>query len=131
MTTALDAVLEVFTWIGFGGAVALAIALVVLWALDGTWLPTEAVVDHDDDGTWVRWFDDEGEANSARVDDHTAAALAGADRADIWFRHGWHGRMRLTRRPPMHHLLLGLTWGALGLGIVSVVVSTIVLFARG
>lgn len=131
MTTALDAVLEVFTWIGFGGAVALAIALVVLWASDGTWLPAEAVVDHDDDGTWVRWFDDEGEANSARVDDHTAGALAGADRADIWFRHGWHGRMRLTRKPPMHRLLLGLTWGALALGTVSVVVSTIVLFARG
>ncbi|GLJ79842.1 hypothetical protein [Microbacterium imperiale] len=131
MTTALDAVLEVFTWIGFGGAVVLAIALVVLWASDGTWLPAEAIVDHDGDGTWVRWFDDEGEANSARVDAHTAAELADVDRAHIWFRHGWRGRMRLTRRPPLHRPLLGLTWGALALGIVSVVVSTIVLFARG
>ncbi|SDQ84919.1 hypothetical protein [Microbacterium sp. cf332] len=131
MTTTLDAVLEAFGWAGFGGAAAFGLALVVLWATDGTWLPAEGLVDHEPDGTWVRWFDDEGEANSARVDGHTAALLGGHDRADIWFRHGWRGRMRLTRRPPMRRLLAGLALGFLALGVVSTAASWVVLFVRG
>ena len=39
MTTAVDILLEVFTWIGLGGAFALAVVAVILWAADGTWLP--------------------------------------------------------------------------------------------
>jgi hypothetical protein len=127
----LDAVLEILSWAGFGGAALFAVALLVLWAADGTWLPADALVDHEPDGTWVRWYDDEGEANSARVDDHTATLLAGRDRADIWYRHGWRGRMRLTRRPPAHRLLVGLSSGFLAVGVAALVASWIVLFARG
>lgn len=131
VTTTLDAVLEILSWAGFGGAVTFGVALLVLWAADGTWLPADALVDHEPDGTWVRWFDDEGEANSARVDEHTAALLAGRDRADIWYRHGWRGRMRLTRRPPVRRLLVGLSSGFLAVGVVALVASWIVLFVRG
>ncbi len=68
MDIALDAVLELFTWTGFGGAVILGIVLVVLWAVDGTWL-AEAIVDRDGDEVVVRWFDGDGDANSARPTD--------------------------------------------------------------
>ncbi|MGZ0069439.1 hypothetical protein [Microbacterium sp. Yaish 1] len=131
VNTTLDAVLEILSWAGFGGAAVFAVALVVLWAADGTWLRADGLVDHEPDGTWVRWYDDEGEANSARVDDHTVTLLAGRDRADIWYRHGWRGRMRLTRRPPAHRLLVGLSSGFLAVGVVALVASWIVLFARG
>ena len=116
MNAILDAVLEILSWAAFGGAALFAVALLVLWAADGT---------------WVRWYDDEGEANSARVDDHTATLLAGRDRADIWYRHGWRGRMRLTRRPPAHRLLVDLSSGFLAVGVAALVASWIVLFARG
>lgn len=131
VTSTIDAVLEILSWAGFGGAAVFGIAFLALWAMDGTWLAAEALVDHEADGTWVRWFDDEGEANSARVDEHAATLLAGRDRADIWYRRGWRGRMRLTRRPPAHHLLVGLSSGFLAVGVVSLVASWIVLFARG
>jgi len=128
MHTALDAVVEIFTWVGFIGAVAFGFVALALWAFDGTWLPVEAIVDHEDDGTWVRWFDGDGEANNARADHHTAAQLAGRDRADVWYRHGWRGRMRLTRRAPLLRAMTGLAVGLFALGVVSMIGSWVVLF---
>ncbi len=131
MDIALDAVLELFTWTGFGGAVILGIVLVVLWAVDGTWLPAEAIVDRDGDEVVVRWFDGDGDANSARPTDPEASALGDADTATIWYRFGWHDRMRLTRR---HHALRPIGWlagGLAALAVVSTVVSAVLLFVRG
>ena len=51
MDTALDILLEVFSWLGLGAGVLLAAVAVILWAVDGTWLPADAIVDHEDDGT--------------------------------------------------------------------------------
>jgi hypothetical protein len=75
---ALDAVIEIFTWLGFGGALLLGIVAVALWAADGTWLAAEAVVDHEDEGTFVRWFDVDGDANSARITRRSGTGTAGA-----------------------------------------------------
>lgn len=127
----LDAVLDVFGWAGFGAAAAFGLALIVLWAGDGTWLRADGFVDRESDGTWVRWFDHDGVANSAQVDAHTAGELAGRDRVEMWYRRGWEGRMRLTRRPPLFRLLVGLAIGFFAVGIVSVIASWILLFARG
>ncbi len=131
MTSTLDAILDVFSWAGLGGAAAFGLALIVLWASDGTWLPTEGLVDHEADGTWVRWFDADGEANSARADDHLAAELAGRDRSPIWYRHGWQGRMRLTRRPPAARPLAVALAALIALSVVSFAVSMISYLARG
>lgn len=124
----LDAVIEIFTWIGFGGAFTLGLVAVILWVGDGSWLPADALVDHEDDGTYVRWFDADGDANNALLGDADAAALAGEDRARIWYRYGWQGRMRLTRRPPG---LLGVLWAAAGLlalGVAALVTSWVLIF---
>jgi len=126
---ALDAVIEIFTWLGFGGALLLGIVAVALWAADGTWLAAEAVVDHEDEGTFVRWFDVDGDANSARISGADAAALAGRDHASIWYRYGWRDRMRLTRRPPG---LPAVAWAALSLlalGILMLVLSWVRIFS--
>ncbi len=125
---ALDAVIEIFTWLGLGGAALLGLAAVALWAADGTWLPVDALVDHEDDGTYVRWFDADGDANSARAGDAEAAALAGADRAAIWYRYGWRGRMRLTRRPPGLRAVVWASLGLLALGLVALATSVALLF---
>ena len=131
MDTALDAVLEIFTWVGLGGAVVLGVVVVVVWAADGTWLPAEAIVDREGDGMVVRWFDGDGDANRARPTEDEASVIGDADSATIWYRLGWHDRMRLTRR---HHALrpIGLlALGLLALALLSTIASWAILFARG
>jgi hypothetical protein len=126
----LDAVIEIFTWLGFGGAVLLGIVAVAFWVADGTWLPVEALVDHEDDGTFVRWYDADGDANSVLAGEADAAELAGRDRAHVWYRYGWRDRMRLTRRPPALHAVMWAALGLLGLGVVALVTSWVLLFVR-
>ena len=131
MENALDAVLEILSWIGFGGAVLLGIALMIAWAADGTWLPADAIVDRDGPEPVVRWFDADGEANAAVPSHHEAAELADRDAARVWYRHGWSGRMRLTAR---HPAVRALGWGAaslFALGVVTAATSWILLFVRG
>jgi hypothetical protein len=128
VTQALDAILEIFSWVGFGGAVALGIATVVVWASDGSWLPAQAYLD--DDGVTLRWIDEEREVNSAPVAEHDRDHVGRDGTAQIWYRHGWRDRMRFTRRPPVLRLLAGLTIGGAALGVVSVAASVVLFFAR-
>ncbi|WP_282838044.1 hypothetical protein [Microbacterium flavum] len=126
----LDILLEIFSWVGFSGFALLLAVAVVIWAADGTWLPAEALVDHDEGATVVRWFDADGDANSATVHAADAAHLAGLDTTPIWYRHGWQGRMRLTRRPPGLRPVLLTAGGLLALGAVSVIASVVLYFSQ-
>lgn len=132
---AVDVLLEVFTWVGLGGGLVLALVAVVLWAADGTWLAADAIVDTepgpDGDVTVVRWFDADGDANSATVTGADAAALAGRDSATIWYRHGWSGRMRLRRRPPGLRAVPLSAAGLFALGVLCLVAGWVLYFARG
>jgi hypothetical protein len=130
MSPAVDILLEVFTWIGFGGAVALAVVIVIMWAADGSWLPADAIVDREGDETIVRWIDADGDANRAVAGAADAAVLADADAADIWYRHGWQGRMRLTRRPPGLRTVALSAGGMLVLGVVCLVIGWVLYFTR-
>ena len=128
MTQTLDAILEIFTWVGFGAAVAFGIAAVAVCAADGTWLPAEAYLD--DDGATARWVDGDREVNSVALSEHEREHFGADHRADIWYRHGWHDRMRLTRRPPHLKLLIGLAAAGLALGVVASAASIIAFFFR-
>ncbi|GAA3913127.1 hypothetical protein [Microbacterium invictum] len=128
MADTLDVILEVFTWVGFGAAALLGVIAVAMWAADGSWLPADAYVDHEDGVTTVRWFDADGDANSAPAVGAVAATLAGVDRASIWYRHGWHGRMRLTPHAPD---VRRVGWAALvllGVGVLAFAASWVLLF---
>lgn len=128
MTQALDAILEIFTWVGFGAAVAFGVVAVVVWASDGSWLPAEGYLD--DDGRTLRWIDSEGEVNSAPLSDEDRDRLADEPAANIWYRHGWHDRMRFTRRPPVLRLLTGLAVGGAALGLLASALSIVAYFVR-
>lgn len=127
----VDILLETFTWIGLGGAFVLAVVVVIAWASDGTWLAADALVDHDGADPVVRWIDADGDVNSAVAVGEDAEALAGRDRAEIWYRLGWQGRMRLTRRPHGFRPLLLSAGGMLALGILAMVTSWVLYFVRG
>lgn len=131
MSNALDALIEIFTWVGLGGGLLLAFAAVVLLLLDGTWAPARAVVESVDGGRVVRWFDDRGGVNEAPLSAHDDAKIGTADMADIFYRRGVPHRMRLTRNSPMVRFVSLLAAGVLALGAVAFVVSIVLLFARG
>lgn len=131
MSNALDAVIEIFTWVGLGGGTLLALLAVVLLLADGTWLPARAVVEEVDGGRVVRWFDDQGGVNEAPLSSHDDAKIGSADMADIFYRRGSAHRMRLTRASPVVRFVSLLAAGVLALGLVAFVLSIVVLFARG
>ncbi|MFN3948817.1 hypothetical protein [Microbacterium sp.] len=131
MSNALDALIEIFTWVGLGGGLLLAFAAVFLLLLDGTWMPTRAVVEHVGDGRVVRWFDDQGGVNEAPLSAHDDAKVGPADMADIFYRRGSAHRMRLTRSSPVVRFVSLLAAGVLALGVVAFVASIVLLFARG
>jgi hypothetical protein len=131
LSNALDALIEIFTWVGLGGGSLLAFVAVFLLLLDGTWLPARAVVEHVDGGRVVRWFDEHGGVNEASLSAHDDAKVGSADMADIFYRRGSAHRMRLTRSSPMVRFLSLLAGGVLALGVVAFVVSIVLLFARG
>ena len=131
MDEAFDAVVEVFTWVGFGlGALLAGIALVI-YLFDGTWLPVRAVVEDSEHGRLVRWFDEDGAVNEAHLSHEQEHALAGKDMADVFYRRGSSGRMRLTQGSPLVRAVALLAAGLIGLGAVALVLSWVLLFMRG
>lgn len=131
MDTAFDAVVEIFSWVGFGLGALLAGVALVLYLLDGTWLPARAVVEDAEHGRLVRWFDEDGDVNEAPLSHEQEHELAGKDMADIFYRRGAMGRMRLTQGSPAVRAVALLAAGLVGLGVVALIVSWVLLFARG
>lgn len=131
MSNALDALIEIFTWVGLGAGMLLALAAVFLLLADGTWLPARAVVERVGDGRVVRWFDDDGGVNEAALSPHDESKVGSADMIDIFYRRGSAHRMRLTRSSPLVRFMSLLAGGVLTLGLVAFVVSIVLLFVRG
>ncbi|MCR2817433.1 hypothetical protein NQ166_01140 [Microbacterium sp. zg.Y1090] len=129
MNVALDAILEIFTWVGLGAGALVGLIALGLWAADGSWLPAQAVVDHEDGRTVVRWFDDAGGVGAADAGHAEAETLAGVSTADIWYRLGARDRFRLTRRSPAVRAAAWLAAGLAAVGIAAFAASWIVLFA--
>ena len=92
MNEAFDAVIEVFTWVGFGLGALLAGLALLIYLFDGTWLPVRGVVEDSEHGRLVRWFDEDGAVNEAYLSHEQEHALAGKDMADLFYRRGSVGR---------------------------------------
>lgn len=131
MDSALDAVVEIFTWVGFGAGALLAGVALIAYLFDGTWLALRAVVEVTDRGRVVRWFDEEGGVNEAPLSADQDQAIGPGDWAEIFVRRGSRNRMRLTRRSPLVRSIGLLAAGLVGLGVVAIVVSAVLLFVRG
>ena len=131
MDDAIDAVVEIFTWVGLGAGLLLGLVALILKLADGTWMPARAVVERADDRTVVRWFDHAGGVNEAALDHEQERAIGARDMADIFYRTGRANRMRLTRGSPAVGAVARLAAGLAGLGIAALVTSWVLLFARG
>lgn len=131
MSNVVDVVIELFTWVGLGAGILLAVAALILYVADGTWVPVRAVVEHVDDHRVVRWFDEHGGVNEAPLSPHDDARIGDADMADVFARRGSSHRMRLTRSSPLVRFVALLAAGVLGLGVVASALSIVLLFVRG
>ncbi len=131
MDAAVDAVVEIFTWVGLGAGALLAGIALIAYLVDGTWVPVRGVVEVTEHGKVVRWFDEEGGVNEASLSHEQIAVVGDAGMYDIFARRGWNNRMRLTQRSPLVRALALLAAGLLGLGVIALVVSSVLLFVRG
>ncbi|MET0735714.1 MAG: hypothetical protein ABWY55_08740 [Microbacterium sp.] len=127
---AIDAVLEIFTWVGFGLGVLVAVVAVIARLADGTWIPAQAVIADDPHGRIARWFGTEGEVGQARLTHEQEHRLEGRETADVFVRLGRSDRMRLTEGSPAVRLLVWLAVGFLALGALAALGSLILLFVR-
>lgn len=127
-TAAVEAILEIFTWVGFSGAVVLALVALVARLADGSWVAAQAVISDDPEGRIARWFGQEGRVGRARLTHEQEHALVGKEVADVWVRLGRHDRMRLTHGSPLVRFLVLFALGFAGLGILAVVGSLVLMF---
>jgi hypothetical protein len=131
VSQAIDALAEIFSWIGFGVGALLAGVALIMYVFDGTWLPVRAVVENGPDGRLVRWFDEEGGVGEAHLTHEQDHHIGDADMADIFVRRGSRNRMRLTQGSPAVRAVARLAIGMLALGVVALVTSLVMLFVRG
>ena len=131
MSEAVDALTEIFTWVGIGVGVVLALVALIMHLADGTWVQTRAVVVDSPTGRLVRWFDDDGGVGEAHLTHEQEHHLGDVDMADVYVRVGSSDRARLTKGSPAVRAIALLSAGLLALGIVAMVVSLVMLFVRG
>ena len=131
MDSAIDAVVEIFSWVGFGLGALLALSALIMHLADGTWLPARGVVDETEHGLIVRWFDEDGGVCQAHLSHEQEHSIAGKDMIDIFYRRGGHAKMRLTRGSPAVRAVALLAAGLVGVGALALIVSGVLLFARG
>jgi hypothetical protein len=128
---AVEAVAEIFTWIGFGAGAVLAGVALIAYLLDGTWAPARAAVEPTDSGPVARWFDEDGGVNEAPLTHEQEHAIGSADWAEVFVRRGSRNRMRLTRRSPLVRAVALLAAGLIAVGAVALILSLVLLFAAG
>lgn len=131
MDAAMDAVLEIFTWVGLGAGAILAGVALIAFLFDGTWMPVRAALDTTDGGRVARWFDEDGEVNEATLTHEQEHAIPAGDWAEVFIRQGSRNRLRLTRRSPAVRAFALLSAGLLSLGTIALIISTVLLFVRG
>ncbi len=127
---AIDAVLEIFTWVGLGAGLFVAMLAVIVRLADGTWVPAQAILAEEPDGRIARWFGHEGRVGSTRLSHEQEKALAGREAADVFVRLGRDDRMRLTKGSPLVRLLAWLAVGLGAMGALAAAASLLMLFVR-
>ncbi|KAA9131151.1 hypothetical protein [Microbacterium caowuchunii] len=130
MGSTLDILLEVFTWVGLGAGVVFAGVTLTVVLADGTWLPASAVVETTPSGRVVRWFADDGGVGEAVLSPSDDEHVGSADTVDLFYRLG-SNRIRFSRRAPAIRPALWLAIGCAAVGVLSAVVSIVLMIVEG
>jgi len=118
-------VLETLTLLGFAvGGICLAVAIVIRLA-DGQWIATTGVVLRDPGAPLVRWLTEEGSLFTRPLDDHESDHVGSADEAPVFYSRRVPDRVRFTRRHDAERVFWLVFAVATGLGVVSLIASTV------
>ncbi|BDV31353.1 hypothetical protein [Microbacterium terricola] len=131
MSAAVDAIVEIFTWVGLGAGALLALSGVIMLIADGSWAPVHVLIDDGPEGRVARWIDHAGGVNESALTAEQDAALAHRDQADAYARVGVPGRLRLTKGAPGVRFVLRLAAGFAAIGALAFILSLVLLFAEG
>jgi hypothetical protein len=132
VSDAIDAIAEIFTWIGFGLGLVLAVIALIMRLADGTWVRTQGVVDDGPHGRLIRWFDDHaGGVGVAYLSHEQERRIGTTETAEVYVRPGRHDRVRLTPGSPAVRAVGLLAAGLLALGVIALATSLVLLFVRG
>ena len=124
-------VLETLTLLGFAVGLLCLAAAVVIRLADGQWVATTAVVLRDSGSPLVRWLTEEGSLYTRPLDDHENDHVGPGDEAPVFYSRRVPDHMRFTRRHEAERTLVLVFAIATGLGVVSVIASTVHLVAVG
>ncbi|KAA9152068.1 hypothetical protein F6B41_01020 [Microbacterium lushaniae] len=130
MTNAIEAIVEILSWIGLGLGALVALLALVVYLVDGTWVPVRAFVEHEGDEIVLRWFDEEDAVNSAPISAAQWRELGGRDTAEVFARRGSRNRVRAARHSAAVRGLVLLATVLLAVGAVCLIISGVMLFVR-
>ena len=131
MHAAFDAVVEIFSWVGFGAGALLAGIALVIYLFDGTWLPVRAVVERPSTAGSCAGSTRTAASTRRRSLTSRQHALGGEDMADIFYRRGCARPDAAHPAFPVRAVVALLAAGLIGLGVVALIASWVLLFARG
>ena len=127
---AIDALLETFTWVGFGAGVLVLLIAVFARLVDGHWVPTHVLIEDGQQGRVAHWFAADGGVGAALLTPEQEKALAAKDEADVFTRDGVHDRVRLAKGSPGVRAFTILAISLIGVGLIASIGSLVQLFAR-
>lgn len=124
---AIGLLLELFTWIGLSLAVVTLFLVLTVRAVDGSWVPTDAVLLADGDTVEARWMTSES-SQARRLDSHEIAETGGADSVTVYYSVRAPERMRLHRLSTGERVLRLLFVIMASIGGLASVASLVLLF---
>lgn len=128
---ALDALLETFTWVGFGAGILILLVALFARLIDGHWSPMHVIIEEGAHGRVAHWFAADGGVGAARLTPEQEKSLAGQDEADVFARDGVHDRIRLSKGSPAVRAFTILAVALIGVGLIASVGALVQLFMRG
>ncbi|GAA1838794.1 hypothetical protein [Agromyces salentinus] len=123
----IGVIAEVIGWVGLAlGLASLGLVLLIRIA-DGRWLPTDAVIADEADGSVVRWFA-EGEFHTRRLSASERQHVEDLDEEKAFYREREPEHLRLHEPPAGRRILRLLGVVFLGLALVAGVVGIVAMF---
>ncbi|MGI9824341.1 hypothetical protein [Agromyces sp. Marseille-Q5079] len=120
----IGVIAEVIGWVGLGVGLACFGLVLLIRIADGRWLPTDAVIADEADGSTVRWFA-EGEFHARRLSAAERHHVEDVDEEKAFYREREPEHLRLHEPPAGRRVLrlLGIVFLALALvaGVVGVI----------
>jgi hypothetical protein len=118
---------ELFTWIGLGAAVVCFLALLILRAVDGRWIETDAVVLQEAPEIRLRWMSTAG-LHERLLSPHERHHVSGSEGLRVYYRERKPAHTRFEASGDGEKTLRLLGFLFLGIGVLALVISIVLVF---